>query len=199
MVDPGPGEQAAAPKLNVGVVNLEAVRKKPTLTGTRIRLVPLGVEHAEALYESTLDEPQRKLTGTHTRFTPERIREWCAGRADQEDRIDLAIEVVDTGAYVGDLALMELDVPNESMGFRIALVPGRTGGGLGSEAIRLVIAYAFEQIGLHRIQLEVFTFNEPAIRAYEKCGFVHEGVLRDSLTWEGERYDTLVMSVLNTC
>ncbi|WP_197372312.1 GNAT family N-acetyltransferase, partial [Streptomyces clavuligerus] len=47
-----------------------------------------------------------------------------------------------------------------------------------------------------RISLEVYAFNPRARRAYEKAGFVAEGVLRDALLWEGERVDATVMSIL---
>jgi RimJ/RimL family protein N-acetyltransferase len=49
---------------------------------------------------------------------------------------------------------------------------------------------------LHRISLEVFAFNPRARRAYEKAGFVVEGVLRDALYWDGEWVDSIAMSVL---
>ncbi|GHE85800.1 hypothetical protein GCM10014715_47620 [Streptomyces spiralis] len=54
----------------------------------------------------------------------------------------------------------------------------------------------FEQLGLHRISLEVYAFNPRARRVYEKVGFLAEGVLRDALLWEGERVDAAVMSIL---
>ena len=62
----------------------------------------------------------------------------------------------------------------------------------GTEATRLIVGYGFEKLGLHRISLEVYAFNPRARRAYEKVGFVAEGVLRDALLWEGERVDATV-------
>jgi hypothetical protein len=41
---------------------------KPTLTGERVRLVPLGLQHAEALHRFTTDPETRRLTGTHRSF-----------------------------------------------------------------------------------------------------------------------------------
>lgn len=178
------------------MVNMEAVASKPTLVGERLRLVPLAPQHAEALYVSTLDEESRRLTGTHKHFTPDEIERWCATRAEQGDRLDLAVEAIDTGEFIGDLSLNGIDVDNESGGFRIALVPGYLGKGYGPEATRLLLRYAFDEVSLHRVHLEVFEFNERAFRSYEKCGFVLEGRMRQSLRWDGEWHDTLIMAAL---
>ena len=63
--------------------------------------------------------------------------------------------------------------------------------------LRLIVGYGFEQIGLHRISLEVYAFNPRARHVYEKTGFVAEGVLRESLYYGGEWVDATVMSILD--
>jgi RimJ/RimL family protein N-acetyltransferase len=68
--------------------------------------------------------------------------------------------------------------------------------GLGSEAIRVILRYAFEDSGLHRVGLSVFEFNEPAISAYEKLGFKKEGRLRQALRRDEKFYDAILMSIL---
>jgi RimJ/RimL family protein N-acetyltransferase len=89
--------------------------------------------------------------------------------------------------------------PSSWRSFRIALAgPHAFGRGYGTEATRLVLDFAFDTVGLHRVGLEVFDFNPRAQRVYEKCGFVREGVLRDALRWDGRRHDALAMSVLAT-
>ena len=59
-----------------------------------------------------------------------------------------------------------------------------------------MLAYAFEELGLHRVELEVFEFNQRARRVYERVGFVLEGTLRDALLFDGEWVDSHLMSVL---
>jgi RimJ/RimL family protein N-acetyltransferase len=68
--------------------------------------------------------------------------------------------------------------------------------GYGSEAVRLMLCYAFDTLNLNRIFLRVFAHNLRAIRSYEKVGFVQEGRLRQSHFYTGKAVDTLVMSVL---
>jgi hypothetical protein len=53
-------------------------------------------------------------------------------------------------------------------------------------------------LGLHRIALFVFEFNERAIRAYRRCGFVVEGRSRESIYRDGRWWDEIAMSVLES-
>ncbi|MGI5121394.1 GNAT family N-acetyltransferase [Marinactinospora thermotolerans] len=179
------------------MIDSSALRDKPTLTGDLVRLVPLAEEHADVFYEATQDAETRRLTGTHRVLTREEALRWCASRARRTDRLDLAIIDRAQGRYVGELSLMDVDADNESAAYRIALSAIQfTGRGLGREATRLVLDYAFSRIGLHRVWLEVYAFNMRAIAAYRACGFVVEGRLRDALLWEGRRHDALVMAAL---
>lgn len=178
------------------MINAVAVAATPTLTGERIRLVPLGPEHAEALFESVQEPESARLTGTHRTFTRADTDAFCASRADQDDRLDWAIEDVATGEYAGGLAVNDIDFDNETGGFRIDLVAKYRGRGLGPEAIELMLAHLFDEVGLHRVGLEVYAFNPRAQRSYEKCGFQVEGRLPESLLWDGERVDTILMGLL---
>jgi hypothetical protein len=64
------------------------------------------------------------------------------------------------GAVLGEAVVNELDAPNAAANFRIALVgPEAFGQGYGTEATRLVVAYALDVAGLHRLHLEVYDFN----------------------------------------
>jgi RimJ/RimL family protein N-acetyltransferase len=68
--------------------------------------------------------------------------------------------------------------------------------GYGSEAVRLLLGYAFDTMGLHRVDLRVLAYNVRAIRAYDKCGFVREGVERESALVDGRWYDDVLMAIL---
>lgn len=60
------------------------------------------------------------------------------------------------------------------------------GCGVGTKAAKLMLRYAFEELGLHRIYLRVLEGNERAVRSYEKAGFVKEGFLKDDVFVDGE-------------
>ncbi|MEV7418170.1 GNAT family protein [Streptomyces sp. NPDC089919] len=170
---------------------------KPTLDGERVLLRPVTADDVPALLPAFADPEVLRLTGSHDDgFDEARLREWYGSRGDRPDRLDLAVVDKATGRVIGEAVLNEWDPDNASCSFRILFVPGTYGRGLGTEATRLIVGHGFERIGLHRISLEVYAFNPRARRAYEKAGFVAEGVLRDALRWEGEWVDATVMAVL---
>lgn len=68
--------------------------------------------------------------------------------------------------------------------------------GLGSEAIRILLRYAFGELGLNRVGLSVFDFNELARAAYEKLGFREEGRLRQAIRRDGSFHDAILMRIL---
>jgi RimJ/RimL family protein N-acetyltransferase len=171
---------------------------KPTLTGSRIVLRPVAGSDVPGLRDLVSDPEGRRLTGTHADLAADEdaLRAYYATRHEHADRLDLAIVEKASGEYAGEVVLNDLDQVNRSCGLRIGLRPGFRDRGLGSEAVRLVLEYAFDQVGLHRIALEVFSFNQRAQAVYERAGFVREGALRDALLWDGEFHDAIVMSIL---
>lgn len=167
----------------------------PTLVGDRVVLEPLGPAHVDGMVALVADAEVGRLTGSHETFTRAQLEHHCATRSEHDDRLDYAVIERATGAFLGDLAVMDLDVSNRSCGFRIALLSTAVGQGFGTEATRLVVDHVF-RTGVHRIALEVYALNPRARHVYEKVGFVHEGTLRDALWWEGRWVDAHVMSLL---
>ena len=179
---------------------------KPTLTGEKVVLRPFGDDDLPAIRAVLLDPEARILTGSVHDEAQARAAEapdeekslldWYRSRADQGDRLDLAVVDKAAGRCVGEAVLNQWDPGNESCNFRILLGPAGRDRGLGTEATRLIVGYGFERLGLHRISLEVYAFNPRARRAYEKVGFRPEGVLRESLRYNGEWIDATIMSIL---
>jgi RimJ/RimL family protein N-acetyltransferase len=188
------------------VTNRPGFAVKPTLAGRLVVLRPFRADDLPAMQETVHDPEGRILTGSvhdaaqaRAPLGPEEAeaaRDWLLTRNDQPDRLDLAVTDKATGACVGEAVLNEWDPGNESCNFRIFLGPGGRNRGFGTEATRLIVGYGFERLALHRISLEVYAFNPRARRAYEKAGFRTEGVLRESLRYNGEWVDATVMSIL---
>ena len=81
------------------------------------------------------------------------------------------------GRCVGTAGFSHLDEAHGCATYAIAIfVAGARGHGVGTAATRLVLRHAFETMGLHRVDLRVLETNRRAIRCYERCGFVREGV-----------------------
>jgi RimJ/RimL family protein N-acetyltransferase len=70
------------------------------------------------------------------------------------------------------------------------------GKGYGTDAMRVILRFAFHELNLDRLWLTVIASNARAIRTYEKVGFRHEGALRKAVYRDGERCDMLVMGIL---
>jgi RimJ/RimL family protein N-acetyltransferase len=72
------------------------------------------------------------------------------------------------------------------------------GKGYGTDAMQVILGFAFRELNLHRVSLSVFEYNPRAIRSYEKAGFRHEGRLRAEINRDGRRWDVLMMGILRT-
>jgi len=68
--------------------------------------------------------------------------------------------------------------------------------GYGTEAMELLMRYAFEELGLHRLELMTFDFNKRGMRVWEKCGFKKEGVMRKARLANGEWRDLISFALL---
>jgi len=62
----------------------------------------------------------------------------------------------------------------------------------------MILRYAFDELNLHRVFLQVFSFNQRAINLYEKIGFKQEGQFRQALYRGGKWHDIVVMGILST-
>ena len=70
------------------------------------------------------------------------------------------------------------------------------GKGFGSEALSLTLEFGFQELNLHRIQLNVLSYNKPAVKLYEKLGFKKEGTYREFIHRDGKRYDMYLYGIL---
>ncbi|MBB6485524.1 GNAT family N-acetyltransferase [Rhizobium lusitanum] len=79
---------------------------------------------------------------------------------------------------------------------RVAIAPAMRGRGIAVPMLKLVLARAFSEGAIERVELNVYTWNEPAIRTYAKLGLIREGVRRSSAKVGEERWDTAIMGIL---
>ncbi|WP_102399772.1 GNAT family N-acetyltransferase [Haloimpatiens massiliensis] len=70
------------------------------------------------------------------------------------------------------------------------------GKGIGKEALALTMNFGFQELNLHRIQLNVLSYNKPAINLYEKLGFKREGTYREFVHRDGKRDDMYLYGIL---
>ena len=127
------------------------------------------------------------------------IERFFAARALGPDSLSMAIHVRADDRLIGTCALSQLDSDNGSALFHITIgEKDAWGRGYGTDATRLMVDHAFTSLGLHRIALTVFAFNDRAIRSYRSVGFVVEGRAREAIWREGRWWDEISMSILDS-
>lgn len=169
----------------------------PNLRGPRVILrAPREADKSARLSYGRDPEFRRMVGGdprTNPPLTTEEVDQWYE-RAAAEPLywiIDL------DGTCIGTARLHSLDDQNRRARYAIGIFsPEHRRQGLGTEATRLVLEYAFRVLGLHRVDLRVLAFNAPAVARYEKCGFVREGIEREGTFIGGQWEDDVMMSVL---
>ncbi|QCB22679.1 GNAT family protein [Streptomyces sp. SS52] len=171
---------------------------KPVLTGDRTVLRPFTEADAAHMGEIIGDPEVRRFTGSPGHeLTPELLRSWYGSRSAQPDRLDLAVTDPADGEVLGEVVLHAWVPEERSCTFRTLIGARGRGRGIGTEATRLIVGYAFEELGLHRVQLDAYAFNDRALRVYEKVGFVREGVRREVELRDGVWVDEVLMAVLD--
>jgi RimJ/RimL family protein N-acetyltransferase len=99
---------------------------------------------------------------------------------------------------VGEALLWAIDRHNRTAHIGISLRPGFRGRGLAADVVHVLCDYGFRVLGLHRLQIETLTDNEPMIRAAALLGFVAEGTLRRSAWVNGAFADEVILGLLAT-
>ena len=128
---------------------------------------------------------------------PEEIERFFLMRAIGPDALAMGIHVKSTNRLIGSCAFSQLDGDNGSALFHITIGEHDCWGrGYGSEATAIMVNHAFASLNLHRVALSVFAFNERAVRAYARVGFVNEGAAREAIWRDGRWWDEIHMSVL---
>lgn len=156
-------------------------------------------EDAEQYYQQNfnpLDQEVVRLTGSKKQFSHDEVVNFFLKCVDDSDRYDFLIFSSDN-RIIGESIINEIDWNTRSANFRIVLFhSSECGKGIGSWAIEITRDFAFEELKLHRLELDVFSFNPRAEKAYIKAGFQKEGVRRDAIM-DGEKYaDDILMSIL---
>jgi RimJ/RimL family protein N-acetyltransferase len=165
----------------------------------RLYLRPLETGDAALLAACNNDPAVRESFFTHTPTSVARQAERIARLyTPGDDYIPLAICLWEADRAIGVTALHRVDLVSGAAVFSICLADREEWGkGYAREATDAMIAYAFDILNLHRLQLHVWTGNEAALRTYKKAGFALEGTLREAMTHRGVRCDFHVMGLLS--
>jgi RimJ/RimL family protein N-acetyltransferase len=167
--------------------------------GTLVRLTAPRPDDKEAMARWTQDaEYLRQLDSDAAR--PRSVEEFAEdkNKAKEQEwrRFDFRVRTLADDKLIGFTEL-GVEWSNQTAWIGIGIgEPEYRGKGYGSDAMRVTVGYAFRELGLYRVSLSVFSYNQRAIRVYEKVGFAYEGAMRAALYRDGQRHDMLLMGIL---
>jgi RimJ/RimL family protein N-acetyltransferase len=168
------------------------------LAGEGVRLRPPGEEDL-ALFVRWFNDPEVRYwlaMSDGPELTLESEREWYDEMREDPSRVVWCIETGE-GQPIGNLGLHAIDERQGRATLGISIGEKEYWGrGYGTAAIRQVLRYSFEELGMRRVDLQVDEDNVRAVHCYEKCGFVREGLLRAHRLRQGQPVNMLVMGVL---
>jgi RimJ/RimL family protein N-acetyltransferase len=113
-----------------------------------------------------------------------------------ENGFGYSIALKETNQLIGHVALWGITVKDQCANLGIILNPQLWGQGFGKESLRLTLRYSFQELNLHRVQLEVLADNTRAIRCYKNAGFREEGIRRQVYFSGGKWRDQMLMGIL---
>lgn len=169
------------------------------LEGTRIRLVPLNAADTAHVARWQQDAGYLRLLDANPAYpkSESQVAEWIREGQRGREHFLFGIRVLLSDDLIGFLELGDVLWTHRNSWLTIAIgEPDYRSRGYGSEALALALDFAFRELNLHRIQLTVFSYNAAAIHVYEKLGFQREGVYREFLQRDGQRFDMYLYAIL---
>jgi RimJ/RimL family protein N-acetyltransferase len=127
------------------------------------------------------------------------IKEWLENQQKQDGfaSIEFMIRTLEDDKAIGFVGLDGISWHNGNSWLGIGIGDrAYWDKGCGSDAMRILARYAFGELGLHRLNLNVFSYNTRAVHVYEKIGFQVEGRIREAIHREGQRWDMIFMGLL---
>jgi diamine N-acetyltransferase len=167
------------------------------LRSKNIMLAPLTSADSESLWEWINDREQVLFNSAYKPVGEVQQKEWFETIQKRPDVVFFAVRLIETDRLIGTCQLHSINSVHRSAELQIRLGdPADRGKGYGTEAVNLLLQFAFADMNLHRVYLHVFASNEKAIAVYQKAGFVREGTLRKAAHINGEYTDVAVMGIL---
>lgn len=171
----------------------------PLFTSARLRLATPRPEDVDILAQWSQDDVYLRLLDDDP-VTPQSAAQYANLETNlATNSAYFHVRTLDDDQLIGFVVLFNIKWRNQTAEMAIAIGdPAQRGQGYGREALDLLLGYAFHELGLYRVGLTVLDYNTAAIRAYERVGFVREGVQRGAIWRAGNRYDLLSYGILRT-
>lgn len=169
--------------------------------GERVRLAAQDPEEsAEAIATWDKDTEYTRLLSVDP-VTPPSTKKWRE-RLEQpvkEQSFPFGVRTLAEAVLIGFVVLMNIDYVNGNAWVGIGMGNAEyRGKGYGTDAMNVLLRFAFQELNLHRVSLDAVASNSRAVRSYEKCGFVVEGGTRGTEFRDGVRGNLVTMGILKS-
>ena len=165
-----------------------------------VKLRPLEAEDCQSFYHWAQDKQVTQFSLSSYAYPQSQsdILKWLASINSNQQTISIGICNPETNTLIGYAGIASINTLNRC-GEYFILIGNKDywGKGIGTEVTKIITHYGFETLGLHRIELTAYASNKSAIKAYEKAGYKHEGIKRQSGFRNGKFIDKVFMAVLS--
>lgn len=124
-------------------------------------------------------------------------KKWFEELNRDSTKIVFAICLKDSNEHIGNVSLYSIDFIHRNAGLSIFIFDKTNHHhGYGTDALKLLLEYAFDYLNLHRIYCKTSSNYHEAIKIYQKLGFYEEGILREHEYNNGKYVDKIIMGLI---
>ena len=128
--------------------------------------------------------------------TPEAWEQFEAGILNSPNNFHFHLRTIADDTLIGMIGLGQIQWTHQIASMGIAIGdPAYWGKGYGTDALKLILGYAFRELNLYRVGSSTISYNIRSIKAHQKVGFRQEGVQRSLIQREGQRFDLIEFGI----
>lgn len=166
------------------------------IEGKKILLESVDSSHVEQFRRWRNNPNLRKYFREHREITDLMQKKWFEKINGDPNQVNFSIKDKKTGKLIGHCGLYYINWINRTGEFGIYIGDqAYREGGYGSDSLRCLIRYGFNDINLNKIWCEVYD-NNTSIDVYKHLGFAFEGTMRENYYNEGRYWDSHILSLL---
>ncbi|MDD2591711.1 MAG: GNAT family protein [Erysipelotrichaceae bacterium] len=167
------------------------------LIGDKVYLSPMAIENEVKIITKWFNEDEEIAANNgfiqsviSEDTTKTMLQSWSEGDCS------LSIIKIENDEFIGHISLFNPKKYELGATMGIYINKENRFKGYGSEAIKLLLSYAFDELNYHFVRVEVFAYNQDAVKTYEKCGFKQVGKWRQSRYHHGVYHDIILMDII---
>jgi RimJ/RimL family protein N-acetyltransferase len=170
------------------------------IAGERIYLRPVCREDVNENYRSWMNDPDvvQYLESRFRAYTIEDLIAYVDKVSADPDMVFMAIVVKSGDIHIGNVKLGPINRVHRVADMGIIIGErDHWGQGYATEAIQLMVRYAFDQLNLHKVTAGIYANNTGSEKAFLKAGFQQEGLLRQQYLYEEKYIDAGIYGIIN--